>query len=158
LPGFLSAQERWLRGIVATRGAHEEKLPAVHRTVTRLQQGEADTTKARGLLCLVRKEMCKPGERVTLVLETPDWHIRAPLDGQARIPAHLAKAFVAVPLVPVGSKLCWTPERIATFLRDGAENATPQVPPADQPAMLDCSRDIQDWAAHDGFRAQQAQA
>jgi hypothetical protein len=33
LPGFLSAQERWLRGKVVRLGEHEEKIPEMNITV-----------------------------------------------------------------------------------------------------------------------------
>jgi tetratricopeptide (TPR) repeat protein len=60
---------------------------------------------------------------VTLVIDKPDWRIRYRLDGEARIPAELAKELVEVQLLPVGSKLFWTHDRIEKFISDVAEKS-----------------------------------
>ena len=123
LPGFLSAQERWLRGKVVSVDEHEQKRPEVNITVTMLETGDADNTNSLGLFRIFLKTIFKPGEKVTLVIDKPDWRIRYPLEGEARIPAELAKELVEVQLLPVGSKLFWTHDRIEKFITDVAEKS-----------------------------------
>ena len=75
LPGFLSAQERWLRGKVVSIGEHEQKKPEVNITVTMLETGDADNTNSLGLFRIFLKSIFKPGEKVTLVIDKPSWHM-----------------------------------------------------------------------------------
>jgi tetratricopeptide (TPR) repeat protein len=156
LPGFLSAQERWLRGKVVSIDEHEQKKPEVNITVTMLETGDADNTNSLGLFRIFLKTIFKPGEKVTLVIDKPDWRIRYPLEGEARIPAELAKELVEVQLLPVGSKLFWTHDRIEKFISDIAEKSKQQVTPEGQPETIDFGRYIKDWAVKYGFSAQQA--
>jgi tetratricopeptide (TPR) repeat protein len=156
VPGFLSAQDRWLRGKVVTIDEHEQKKPEVNLTVTMLATGDADNTNSMGLFRIFLKNIFKPGEKVTLVIDKPGWRIRYPLDGEARIPADLGKEVVEVQLLPVGSKLFWTDDRIEKFIRDVAEKAKQQVTPAGRPETIDFGRYIKDWAIKYGFSAEQA--
>jgi hypothetical protein len=156
LPGFLSAQERWLRGKVVSIDEHEQRKPEVNITVTMLETGDADNTNSLGLFRIFLKNIFKPGEKVTLVIDKPDWRIRYPLDGEARIPAELAKEFVEVQLLPVGSKLFWTHDRIEKFISDIAEKSKQQVTPEGRPETIDFGRYIKEWAVKYGFSAQQA--
>jgi hypothetical protein len=64
---------------------------------------------------------------VILVIDKPGWRIRYPLEGKARIPADLAKDLVEVQLLPVGSKLFWTHDRIEKLISDMAEKSNQQV-------------------------------
>jgi hypothetical protein len=142
LPGFLSAQERWLRGKVVSIDEHEQRKPEVNITVTMLETGDADNTNSLGLFRIFLKNIFKPGEKVTLVIDKPDWRIRYPLDGEARIPAELAKELVEVQLLPVGSKLFWTHDRIEKFISDIAEKSKQQVTPEGRPETIDFGRYI----------------
>jgi hypothetical protein len=62
---------------------HEQKKPEVNITVTMLETGDADDTNSLGLFRIFLKDIFKPGEKVTLVIDKPDWRIRYPLDGEA---------------------------------------------------------------------------
>ena len=78
------------------------------------------------------------------------------LDGETPIPDDPQKALVEVRLLPVGSKLFWTHDRIEKFIQDTAEQSKQQVKPEGKPEEIDFSRYIKDWAAKYGFNAQQA--
>jgi hypothetical protein len=47
-PGFLSAQQRSLRGIVVRTDEYEQKKPEVNITVTMLETGDVDNTNSLG--------------------------------------------------------------------------------------------------------------
>ena len=76
--------------------------------------------------------------------------------GKRGIPDDLQKTLVEVRLLPVGSKLFWTHDRIEKFIQDTAEQSKQQVKPEGKPEEIDFSRYIKDWAAKYGFNAQQA--
>src|SRR5262249_52516107 len=94
--------------------------------------------------------------KVILDVEKPDWRIQYPLEGETQIPDDLQKMLVEVRLLPVGSKLFWTHDRIEKFIQDMAEQSKQQVKPEGKPEEIDFSRYIKDWAAKYGFNAQQA--
>jgi len=156
LPEFLSAQERWLRGKVVSIDEHEQKTAEMNVTVTMLETGDTDNTNSLGLFRIFLKGIFKSGERVTLVVDKPGWRIRYPLEGEARIPADLDKELVEVQLLPVGSKLFWTHDRIEKLVSDMAEKSKQQVTPEGRPETIDFSRYIKDWSVKYGFSAQQA--
>jgi hypothetical protein len=156
LPGFLSAQERWLRGKVVRIGEHGEKIIEVNITVVIEGQGNPRNTNSQGEFRIFLKDIFKAGEKVTLVIDKPGWRIRYPLEGEARIPADLDKELVEVQLLPVGSKLFWTHDRIEKLISDMAEKSKQQVTPEGRPETIDFSRYIKDWAVKYGFSAQLA--
>ena len=156
VPASLWAQERWLRGEVIHIGGNGEKLPDVNVTVIMKQTGDRDTTDSRGRFRIFLPNAFKAGEKVILDVEKPDWRIQYPLDGEAQIPDDLQKTLVEVRLLPVGSKLFWTHDRIEKFIQDTAEQSKQQVKPEGKPEEIDFSRYIKDWAAKYGFNAQQA--
>jgi tetratricopeptide (TPR) repeat protein len=156
VPASLWAQERWLRGEVIRIGGNGEKLPEVNVTVIMKQTGDRDTTDSRGRFRVFLPNAFKAGEKVILDVEKPDWRIQYPLDGEAQIPDDLQKTLVEVRLLPVGSKLFWTHDRIEKFIQDTAEQSKQQVKPEGRPEEFDFSRYIKDWAAKYGFNAQQA--
>ena len=156
LPTALWAQERWLRGEVVHLGGNGEKLPEVNVTVTIKQTGDRDTTDARGRFRIFLPKAFKAGEKVTLDVDKPDWRIQYPLDGETPIPDDPQKALVEVRLLPIGSKLFWTHDRIEKLVQDLAEQSKQQVKPEGKPEEIDFSRYIKDWAAKYGFNAQQA--
>jgi tetratricopeptide (TPR) repeat protein len=61
-----------------------------------------------------------------------------------------------VQLVPVGSKLFWTHDRIEKFISDMAEKSKQQVTLEGRPEAIDFGPYIKDWAVKYGFSAQQA--
>jgi tetratricopeptide (TPR) repeat protein len=156
IPASLWAQERWLRGEVIHLGGNGEKLPEVNVTVIMKQTGDRDTTDLRGRFRVFLPNAFKAGEKVILDVEKPDWRIQYPLEGETQIPDDLQKTLVEVRLLPVGSKLFWTHDRIEKFIQDTAEQSKQQVKPEGKPEEIDFSRYIKDWAAKYGFNAQQA--
>jgi tetratricopeptide (TPR) repeat protein len=156
VPASLWAQERWLRGEVIHIGGNGEKLPDVNVTVIMKQTGDRDTTDSRGCFRVFLPNAFKAGEKVILDVEKPDWRIQYPLEGETQIPDDLQKTLVEVRLLPVGSKLFWTHDRIEKFIQDTAEQSKQQVKPEGKPEEIDFSRYIKDWAAKYGFNAQQA--
>ena len=136
-------------------GEHEEKIPEVNITVA-LETGNTGNTNSLGVFRIFLKDIFKSGEKVTLVIDKPGWRIRYPLEGEARIPADLDKEFVEVQLLPVGSKLFWTHDRIEKLVSDMAEKSKQQVTPEGRPETIDFSRYIKDWSVKYGFSAQQA--
>ena len=158
VPTSLWAQERWLRGEVIRIGGNGEKLPEVNVTVIMKQTGDRDTTDSRGRFRVFLPNIFKAGEKVILDVEKPDWRIQYPLEGETQIPDDLQKTLVEVRLLPVGSKLFWTHDRIEKFIQDMAEQSKQQVKPEGKPEEIDFSRYIKDWAAKYGFNAQQARA
>jgi hypothetical protein len=121
LPELLSAQERWLLGRVVGIGEHGEEVIEVGIQVS-LKTGDPTQTDLLGNFRIFLKSIFKPGEKVTLVVDKPGWRIRYPLKGEARISADLDKELVEVQLLPVGSKLFWTHDRIEKLISDMAEN------------------------------------
>src|SRR5262249_57587945 len=93
--------------------------------------------------------------KVILDVEKPDWRIQYPLEGETQIPDDLQKTLVEVRLLPVGSKLFWTHDRIEKFIQDMAEQSKQQVKPEGKAEEIDFSRYIKDWAAKYGFNAHQ---
>jgi tetratricopeptide (TPR) repeat protein len=156
LPSLLSAQERWLRGSVVSIGEHQGKIPEVNIMVTIKETGDTRNTNSQGLFRIFLKDIFKAGEKVTLIVDKPGWRIQYPLEGEARLPADLEKELVEVWLLPVGSKLFWTHDRIEKFIQDMAEKSKQQVTQEGRPEEIDFSRYIKDWAAKYGFSAQQA--
>ena len=145
VPTSLWAQERWLRGEVIRIGGNGEKLPEVNVTVIMKQTGDRDTTDSRGRFRVFLPKVFKAGEKVTLDVEKPDWRIQYPLEGETQIPDDLQKTLVEVRLLPVGSKLFWTHDRIEKFIQDTAEQSKQQVKPEGKPEEIDFSRYIKDW-------------
>jgi tetratricopeptide (TPR) repeat protein len=68
----------------------------------------------------------------------------------------LDKELVEVQLLPVGSKLFWTHDRIEKLISDMAEKSKQQVTPEGRLETIDFSRYINDWSVKYGFSAQQA--
>ena len=123
VPASSWAQERWLRGEVIHIGGNGEKLPDVNVTVIMKQTGDRDTTDSRGRFRVFLPNAFKAGEKVILDVEKPDWRIQYPLEGETQIPDDLQKTLVEVRLLPVGSKLFWTHDRIEKFIQDTAEQS-----------------------------------
>jgi hypothetical protein len=61
-----------------------------------------------------------------------------------------------VQLLPVGSKLFWTHDRIEKLISDMAGKSKQQVTLEGRPETIDFGRYIKDWAVKYGFNAQQA--
>ncbi|MBM3224340.1 MAG: TIR domain-containing protein, partial [Candidatus Tectomicrobia bacterium] len=156
LPPTVQAQERWLRGEVFHLGEHGEKRPDSNVTVIMKHSGDRSPTDARGLFRVFLPKAFKAGEKVTLDVEKPDWRIHYPLDGEVRIPDDLQKTLVEIRLLPVGSKLFWTHDRIEKFIQDTAEQSRQQVRPEGKPEDIDFSQYIKELAEKYGFTPQQA--
>src|SRR5712691_11871802 len=157
VPASLWAQERWLLGEVIHIGENGEKIPEVNVTVI-MNLRDRYNTDSRGVFRIFLPKAFKAGEKVRLDVEKPEWRIQYPLDGEMQIPDDPQKTLVEVRLLPVGSKLFWTHDRIEKFIQDVAEKAKQQVTPDGKPEQLDFSRYVKEWAVKYGFSVQQAKA
>src|SRR5262245_46501123 len=155
VPASLWAQERWLRGEVIHIGENGEKIPEVNVTVI-MNLTDRSNTDSLGAFRISLPKAFKAGEKVRLDVDKPNWRIQYPLEGEAQIPDDPQKTLVEVRLLPVGSKLFWTHDRIEKFIQDTAEQSKQQVKPEGKPDEIDFSRYIKDWAAKYGFNPQQA--
>ena len=161
VPGVLCAQERSersLKGIVVGMGEQGERLPEGGLQVIIQATGDSTVTSPQGMFRLFLADIFKAGEKVILRVDKPGWCIQYPLEGEVRVPADLLREVVEVRLLPAGSKLFWTPDRIEKFIQDIAEKAKQQVTPEGKPEQLDLSRYVKEWAVKYGFSAQQAKA
>ena len=155
VPELVWAQERFLRGEVVSLGPQGEKVPDRGVEVLLKEVGNTTTTNDDGLFRLTLTSALPVGWRVTLAVRKPGWQIRYPLEGEVHIPA-IATEIIRVQLLPEGSPLFWTPDRIEKFIQDAAEQAKRTMTPEGRPEPLDFGRVIKDWAVKYGFSAQQA--
>ena len=157
LPGLLLAaqEERWLRGQVVTLDAHDQSVPEANITVSIKEiSGSSGVTNLQGIFRLSLPDYYEVGDEVTLQIDKPGWAIQYPLDGKVRIPVNTRKKMVDVRLLPRGSKLFWSDDRIEKFITDVAEKSKQQVTPAqEERGDIDFSRYIKDWAIQYGFNA-----
>lgn len=158
LPNFADAQQRTLKGRLVLIGPEGEATPAEGVDVTLQESGDTVRTKALGLFHLFLPDVFKSGETITLLVNKDGWRIQYPLDGEAPVPAELAKEINEVRLLPLGSKKFWTDARIEKFIADTAERAKQQVTSEGRPEDIDFGRYIQEWAAQYGFSAEEAKA
>src|SRR5215510_5687488 len=154
LTGCLVAQDRELRGMVVHLGTHDEKVPEVNLTVTIRENGNSQTTNSQGLFCIVLPETFKPGDKVTLLVDKPDWRIHLPVEGETRVPADL-RDVVEVRLLPVGSPLFLSPAHLEKLVQDIAEKSKQQLTPENKP--VDFTVSIKDYAVKFGFSIEQVQ-
>lgn len=154
-PALAWAQERFLRGEVVSLGAQGEKVPDKGVEVILKEVGNTTTANDYSIFRLKLTDELKAGWRVTLGVSKKDWLIHMPLDGKIRIPANLTEV-IKIQLLPVGSPLFWSHDRIVKLIEDLAEQAKRPTTPDVRPEPLDLGRAIKDWAAKYGFSAQQA--
>jgi hypothetical protein len=152
-PCGLLAQERWVKGRVVKVVEHSAKIPEVNVTVTLVETGDTDNTNTQGFFRIYLPKIFKAGEKVTFTVDKPDWVIQYPLEGEARVPADLQKDLVEVRLLPVGSKLFLTHDRIEKLIQDLAEKSKQQVTRDGRPDQIDFSRYVKEWAVKYGFSA-----
>ena len=149
-------QRRELKGEVFIVGENGEKIPQAKLIVTLKETGNSDDTNDHGLYFIALPDYYKPGEKTTLVIDKLGWRVRYPLDGEVSIPYNLEKEIVEIELLPVGSKLFWTNDRIEKVIKDIAGKSKEQINPIAQPKEIDFSRYIKDWATQYGFSAEEA--
>jgi tetratricopeptide (TPR) repeat protein len=147
LPSAGAQPDRELHGRIFHVGKHGEKVPEAGIVVTLQETGNSRDTNDQGIFRLPLPPAFQPGGRVTLGIDKPGWRIRFPLDGEALIPSS-SPELVEVELLPVGSKLFWTDDRIEKLVRDLADKAKRDI---------DFSRYIQEWAVRFGFTPEDAQ-
>jgi hypothetical protein len=78
---------------------------------------DRSNTDSLGAFRISLPKAFKAGEKVRLDVDKPDWRIQYPLDGETQIPDDPQKTRVEVRLLPVGSKLFWTHDRIEKSTR-----------------------------------------
>ena len=150
----LAAQPaRELRGQVFHLGENGEKISEPGLIVTLVETGATDDTNDQGIFRLPLPPAFQSGDSVTISVDKTGWRVRYPLDGETRVPR--VSEILPVELLPVGSKLFWTHDRIEKFVRDASERSKQEGRREGHAPSLDLSRDIKDWAAKYGFNAQE---
>jgi tetratricopeptide (TPR) repeat protein len=151
----LAAQPaRELRGQVFHLGENGEKISEPGLIVTLVETGATDDANDQGIFRLPLPPAFQLGDSITISIDKPGWRIRFPLDGEARIPR--ATEILPVELLPVGSKLFWTNDRIEKLLRDASEHSKQEEKRDGGAPSLDLGREIKEWAVKYGFGAQEA--
>jgi tetratricopeptide (TPR) repeat protein len=140
--------------MVVHLGAHDEKVPEVNLTVTIRENGNSQTTNSQGLFRIMLPETFKPGDKVTLLVDKPDWRIHLPVEGETRVPADL-RDVVEVRLLPVGSPLFLSPTHLEKLGQDIAEKSKQQLTPENKP--VDFTPSIKDYTVKFGFGIEQVQ-
>ena len=97
LPTVLCAQEQWLRGKVVRVGELGQEVPEVNVTVTIEEVGNPGNTTSQGTFRILIPQAFKAGDKITLVVDKPEWRIHYPWGGEARVPADLQKESRASP-------------------------------------------------------------
>ncbi|MCH7755388.1 hypothetical protein IH970_09750 [candidate division KSB1 bacterium] len=159
IPTLLFAQEkRWLQGKVVSIGENNEETAEENLKVTIDETGDSDITTTNGRFRIFLPAHFKAGEKITLSIKKEDYRVQYPLDGELRIPVDLLKDQIKVRLLPVGSPLFWTHDRIEKFIADLTEKSKEQVVPEAKPKKVDFGPLIKEWASKYGFSAQEAEA
>ncbi|MCH8956265.1 hypothetical protein IIA28_13250, partial [candidate division KSB1 bacterium] len=159
IPTLLFAQEkRWLQGKVVSIGENNEETAEENLKVTIDETGDSDITTTNGRFRIFLPAHFKAGEKITLSIKKEDYRVQYPLDGELRIPVDLRKDQIKVRLLPVGSPLFWTHDRIEKFIADLTEKSKEQVVPEAKPKKVDFGPLIKEWASKYGFSAQEAEA
>ena len=146
---------RELQGRVYHLGKDEEKVPETGIVVTCLETGSRDDTNDQGIFRLPLLAL-QPGRKVTLSIDKPGWRIRYPFEGEVVIPAPSGKEIISVEVLPVGSKLFWTDDRIENFIERAIEDAKRETS-QEKKHTIDLNRYLKDWAIEYGFKPQDAQ-
>ncbi len=158
IPFALPAEERrTLNGKVVSVGENGELNLEPDISVTIQETSQSDVTNSLGVFRIFLPAIFKSGEKVTLIIDKPGWRIQYPLDGEARIPADLKKELIEVRLLPKGSKLFLSHDRIEKLVRDLSEKSRQQVTPEGKPEDVDFNRYIREWAVQYGFNAREAE-
>ena len=99
--------------------------------------------------------LLKPGDRVTLTVDKPEWRIHYPWGGEAHIPADLQKDLVQVRLAPLGAKVLKSHKCLEKLIIKLMEQSQRPVPPQGKIEELEYGRYIKEWAAKYGFTPQE---
>ena len=119
--------------------------------ITILEFGASGRTDDQGLFRIQLPANVLSGQEVTLRHDKKGYAICFPLLGKQIIPADLTRP-VEIRLLPVGSKLFWTHERIEEFIaRTAGESA--KKPPGRPGEATDLSAYILELGRHYGFTA-----
>ena len=128
-----------------------EQSPIFFRDVrvTIREFGASGLTNDQGLLRIRLPANVLPGQEVALRQDKERYAICSPLLGKQLIPADLTRP-VEVRMLPGGSKLFWTHERIEEFIaRVASESA--KKPPVQPGESADLSASILELGRHYGF-------
>jgi tetratricopeptide (TPR) repeat protein len=128
-------------------------LPGVQ--VTLREYGNSDVTNDSGLFRIPLPVGAQPGQEVTLRQDRKGYVICAPLYGKQILPAE--GKLVEVRMLPEGSKLFWTHERIEEFIARTASDAAKQ-PKGPEAKETDLSSYIDELGKTYGFTPEQVRA
>lgn len=151
-----------IHGEVFHLGENSERIYETGIVVTWLETGSSSETNDQGWFRLPTPPFSRPGDKVTLNVAKPHWRIRYPLDGETLIAAS-PSALIKIELLPAGSRLFWTNDRIEKFIRDTAERAKRDAETRDRQdrdhgrQSADFARYLEEWAYRYGFTPEDAQ-
>lgn len=148
-----AAQQRELVGKIFHRGTNGEEIILKGVPVSMEPSGAATVSNNQGMFRLPLPAFLRPDDLVTLSIGKHDWRIRYPLDGEVRIPAEPLRHVEPVELLPVGSKLFWTHDRIEKFIADEIRKSAQRNAPKDDDPKIRFSRALRDWAERYGLSA-----
>jgi len=123
-----------------------------------VQTGVSVDTNDQGYFRLPLRPAFGPGKEITISVDKLDWVIRFPIDGELTVPDSLTE-IVRVELLPKGSKLLWSHERIEKFIQELAERSKQEGRREGEEGArkeVDFGRYIKDWAVELGFTPEQA--
>nr|MDP9121225.1 hypothetical protein [Acidobacteriota bacterium] len=157
----LAQPGRELRGEVFHLGENGEKVYESGIVITWKDTGNSSDTNDQGFFHFLLPPSLQPGKKITLIIDKPGWRIRYPLEGETLVPASPTD-LIKVELLPTGSKLFWTNDRIEKFIQDMAEakqDAEIEIREGKKKAgrVADFDRYIKDWALRYGFTPEDAQ-
>jgi tetratricopeptide (TPR) repeat protein len=154
-----------LHGRVVRHGASDSELiPVINVAVRRKFYGNETRSYAIGAFDIAIGPL-RPGESTTLEIEYSDygtdgiqrhWVIFSPLDGHVTIPHDLDNHVETVVIVPRGSHLLWSHDRLERLLIDLVERAKAQEATTGTPYPVDYARHVEQWAEEYGLSPEQA--
>jgi tetratricopeptide (TPR) repeat protein len=142
--------DRELRGELFSieNGEHNPRFfPGVQVTVR--ESGNSALTNDQGRFRLRLPSSVLPGQEVTLRHDKKDYAICSPLFGKQLVPA-VPTTVVEIRMLPAGSKLFWTHERIEEFITHTANESAKQLKDP-RGGETDLSSSIHELGRHYGF-------
>ena len=155
-PALGQAMPRELRGELFSieQGEHNHALLAGVQVSIR-EVGNADVTNDQGLFRIQLPAGVSPGQEFTLRHDKKGYVICSPLYGKQIVPAE--GKLVEVRMLPEGSKLFWSHERIESFLEHAADESARQ-PKGPEARETDLSSFIIELGKHYGFTSEEVRS
>ncbi|APZ93404.1 hypothetical protein [Fuerstiella marisgermanici] len=124
-----TSQPRYLRGMLVIVGESKESKQPVRNTKVFVRNVGSAITTDTGEFRIQLPTAFRSGRLVTLAIEKPGFVIHYPLSGEFRLPDDELDE-IEIRILPEGSKLLWTDQRIERFIEQTAEEASGELRPA----------------------------